>query len=89
MGCVDRWRWIRVLSRNMVFDLPMRCPICRRAFVVDPALRPRPRFCSDRCRTIDLGNWLSGSYAVTAPINEDDVDPDFAPTPAAKEREDA
>ena len=56
---------------------------------MDPALRPRPRFCSDRCRTIDLGNWLSGSYAVTAPINEDDVDPELAPTPPTKEREDA
>jgi hypothetical protein len=73
----------------MFFDLPMLCPICKRAFEADPTMRPRPRFCSERCRTIDLGNWLSGSYAVTAPINEDDVDPDFAGKPAAHDREDA
>jgi endogenous inhibitor of DNA gyrase (YacG/DUF329 family) len=77
----------------MFFRLPMLCPICKRAFEADPRadpmMRPRPRFCSERCRTIDLGNWLSGSYAVTAPINEDDVDPGFAGKPASHDREDA
>ncbi len=81
----------------MFFPLPMLCPICKRAFGADPKgdpradpmMPPRPRFCSERCRTIDLGNWLSGSYAVTAPINEDDVDPDFAGKPTSHDREDA
>jgi endogenous inhibitor of DNA gyrase (YacG/DUF329 family) len=38
-----------------------RCPICRKG-----PLAPGKRFCSDRCETIDLGRWLSGSYAVPA-----------------------
>jgi endogenous inhibitor of DNA gyrase (YacG/DUF329 family) len=35
------------------------CPICRRKSV----LETKP-FCSDRCRTIDLGRWLGGDYRV-------------------------
>ena len=37
----------------------MTCPICKRKH--DPAYRP---FCSKRCADVDLGHWLSGSYAV-------------------------
>jgi endogenous inhibitor of DNA gyrase (YacG/DUF329 family) len=38
----------------------------------------RPRlagvpFCSDRCRTIDLGKWASGDYKISSPI----LDPDL------------
>jgi endogenous inhibitor of DNA gyrase (YacG/DUF329 family) len=35
------------------------CPICGKPV----AAKHRP-FCSARCRTIDLGRWLKGSYAV-------------------------
>ncbi len=35
------------------------CPICGRPRV--EACRP---FCSARCADIDLGNWLSGRYAI-------------------------
>lgn len=44
------------------------CPICGKPATVDA----RP-FCSSRCRTIDLGRWLDGSYAVPA-VEIDDVD---------------
>lgn len=37
----------------------MTCPICGKA--TDPKARP---FCSKRCADIDLGKWLSGSYAI-------------------------
>jgi endogenous inhibitor of DNA gyrase (YacG/DUF329 family) len=40
----------------------MRCPICDKTF--DPAASETAPFCSDRCRTIDLGRWLDESYAV-------------------------
>lgn len=36
-----------------------RCPICGKP--TDQAMRP---FCSRRCSDIDLGRWLSGSYAI-------------------------
>ncbi len=39
----------------------MACPICDRK--TDPKLRP---FCSKRCADIDLGKWLSGSYAIAS-----------------------
>jgi len=44
----------------------MRCPVCKRetAFEGNP-FRP---FCSDRCKLIDLDNWLSGRYRISTPI---------------------
>jgi len=52
------------------------CPVCRRAVPKpEPGIRsPRP-FCSDRCRQVDLGRWLSGTYAIPAeetPPEEED-----------------
>jgi hypothetical protein len=41
-------------------------------------MRFRP-FCSARCRDIDLGNWLDGSYAVPAVEVDDDQPFDQAP----------
>jgi hypothetical protein len=35
------------------------CPICGKP--AEPRFRP---FCSARCKTIDLGRWLGGRYAV-------------------------
>lgn len=35
------------------------CPVCGR-----PAPAARRPFCSDRCRTVDLGRWLKGDYAI-------------------------
>ena len=44
-----------------------RCPICRKAFEV-ASLDDQPSFpfCSDRCKLIDLGRWIDGSYAIPA-----------------------
>ena len=44
----------------------MRCPICKRE-VTSEAREFRP-FCSDRCKLIDLDNWLSGRYRVSTPM---------------------
>ena len=58
----------------------MVCPICKKAFspptpVSAEARRvPRPAFCSDRCRTIDLGRWLTADYRIGAPPDEEDLD---------------
>jgi len=41
----------------------MRCPICRQeTFVKGNSLRP---FCSERCKLIDLDNWLAGRYYIS------------------------
>ena len=39
------------------------CPICGRPADTSHANPDRP-FCSERCRLLDLGNWLDGRYAV-------------------------
>ena len=44
----------------------MSCPICSRE--TDRRYRP---FCSARCADIDLGRWLTGSYAI--PSDEDEA----------------
>lgn len=42
--------------------LSVKCPHCQTPFVYqDSAFRP---FCSEKCRLVDLGHWLDGSYAV-------------------------
>ena len=51
------------------------CPTCRRKSATDT----KP-FCSDRCRTIDLGRWLGGEYRVPAESSDD-----LAPTGAGGE----
>ncbi len=44
-----------------------RCPVCRQPIppAADGQRSPRP-FCSDRCRQVDLGRWLTGAYTVPA-----------------------
>ncbi len=40
----------------------VNCPTCKKKFnYFSSDFRP---FCSERCRLIDLGQWLSESYAV-------------------------
>jgi endogenous inhibitor of DNA gyrase (YacG/DUF329 family) len=43
-----------------------RCPLCRRETSWDD--NPWKPFCSERCQTIDLGNWASEGYRV--PLTE-------------------
>jgi endogenous inhibitor of DNA gyrase (YacG/DUF329 family) len=56
----------------------MRCPVCNREF--EPATSGALPFCSDRCRTIDLGRWLGEVYAVpVVPDPEADELPEEPP----------
>ena len=48
------------------------CVICKDPIPADPKRRPGP-FCSERCRTIDLGRWAEGDYRV--PVVELEQDP--------------
>ncbi|MGA8617813.1 MAG: DNA gyrase inhibitor YacG [Candidatus Sulfotelmatobacter sp.] len=45
----------------------LRCPICKKAVKSSDAEFP---FCSDRCRTIDLGKWASGAYVIPSPVSD-------------------
>jgi len=50
----------------------LRCPTC--GGVVDPRIHARTfPFCRERCRAVDLGNWLDERYSLgsdEAPIPE-------------------
>jgi endogenous inhibitor of DNA gyrase (YacG/DUF329 family) len=57
------------------------CPRCGAQAAYSPENRWRP-FCSERCRTIDLGAWASEAYRVpAAPATDKDKDDDGASTP--------
>ena len=49
------------------------CPICKKKVALGKEDFP---FCSDRCRTIDLGKWASEEYVISSPLQAgDDQDP--------------
>lgn len=50
----------------------MLCPVCNEEF--DPAKSPAMPFCSERCRTIDLGRWLDEGYSLPHVPDPDDED---------------
>ena len=52
-----------------------RCPVCRALVGAAPDNAAYP-FCGERCRTIDLGNWLDGSYRVAGPPADPFADDD-------------
>ena len=49
----------------------MKCPICKKKEVElgDPEFP----FCSERCRTIDLGNWAMEKYVISSPASPSDL----------------
>jgi uncharacterized protein len=49
--------------------LKLRCPICKKTVKSGD---PEFPFCSDRCRTIDLGKWASGAYVIPSPVADAD-----------------
>jgi hypothetical protein len=53
------------------------CPTCHRPAAFHPSNPWRP-FCSERCRSADLGAWASESYRLPAQTPTED---DHAPPP--------
>ena len=50
------------------------CPACRKPAVFAPTNRWRP-FCSERCKTGDLGAWASNAYVIEGAAPEEASDP--------------
>ena len=52
------------------------CPTCGKAVAWTPESRWRP-FCSERCRSADLGAWASERFRVpaAAPTDDDSAPP--------------
>ena len=54
-------------------NIKVKCPHCEKPFsYYESDYRP---FCSERCRMVDLGHWLSEEYAVPSqkPIDPDEL----------------
>jgi uncharacterized protein len=56
-----------------------RCPRCGKHFQFESVAKHKTfPFCSERCRDVDLGNWMSGNYAIPGeplpPPSADDPD---------------
>ena len=43
----------------------LRCPTCGQIVTVNDPDFP---FCSEHCKTIDLGKWASGVYRISSPV---------------------
>ncbi len=56
-----------------------RCPICKT--ILPHANVPTFPFCSDRCRLLDLNNWMDGKYTLSRPIDPSDEDEDLPKAP--------
>jgi endogenous inhibitor of DNA gyrase (YacG/DUF329 family) len=56
----------------------MICPICKQQF--EKSTSSALPFCSERCRTIDLGRWLGETYSMPhVPDPEADETPEVPP----------
>jgi uncharacterized protein len=55
----------------------VKCPCCGTEVVWSEASIYRP-FCSERCKTIDLGAWASERYAIPGETGESDATPPAA-----------
>ena len=62
--------------------MTLKCPICKKEVVLG---EPDFPFCSERCRLIDLGAWLSEQHAI--PGKEAEFEEDGAPSREAPPEE--
>ena len=62
-----------------------KCPICNEATVAE--YRP---FCSRRCADVDLGKWMTGSYAIPSaePLEPEEFERAVEDAHRADDRED-
>lgn len=58
----------------------VKCPVCGKAALYEDANPSRP-FCSERCRTIDLGAWAAERYRVPVKPDEGGSEDDETGTP--------
>jgi endogenous inhibitor of DNA gyrase (YacG/DUF329 family) len=60
-----------------------RCPVCKQSASREG--NPYRPFCSQRCKMIDLDNWLEGRYRVPVASSEEEGDGLAEPSPNAKD----
>ena len=57
-----------------------RCPQCSQPSLIAPANPWRP-FCSERCKLLDLGDWMNGRFVI--PVTPSDELEDYPADDAA------
>ena len=61
-----------VMAKGKILNV--KCPKCKENFnYYDSESRP---FCSERCKSVDLGHWFSENYTVASeePLKEKDLE---------------
>ncbi len=53
----------------------VNCPQCGKPVIYNAANPWRP-FCSERCKTLDLGAWAAESYRIPAEEDKDHIETD-------------
>ena len=57
----------------------VHCPICRKSVTYEKREEaPFRPFCSEQCKNVDLGRWLTEGYRISQPLN---TEGDELPTP--------
>jgi uncharacterized protein len=64
-------------------DRSVTCPACKGPSLYGPGNPWRP-FCSQRCRTHDLGAWANEDYRVAAPPSAEESDGAEAAAPSSR-----
>jgi len=49
--------------------MKIHCPICKKETVWEG--NPFRPFCSERCKLIDLGAWISGDYVIPGKLEDE------------------
>jgi endogenous inhibitor of DNA gyrase (YacG/DUF329 family) len=48
----------------------LKCPRCGKE--TESMANPYRPFCSERCKLLDLGNWISGAYRISRKSEDED-----------------
>jgi uncharacterized protein len=54
----------------MVLVMARKCPTCGKDLPGSKEAERWVPFCSERCRTADLGKWLDGAYRIGTPVSD-------------------
>jgi hypothetical protein len=57
--------------------MKIKCPRCGKE--TEMAGNPFRPFCGERCKVVDLGNWISGTYRIPEERSDEDTEDESSP----------